>query len=239
LLAFDFEGARRLCEAVYDPRVDLDGQPQTIGRIAAGYLELDRGQYAKAIELFRQVRDPDVTTRFFLHWMWRMTAQLDLSNAWLLSGNILNARIEADSFLKSALSTADPHLQALAWDLKARVAMAENDWTAAQECIQQALAIIDKFEILVAAWQVHATAWQLYRHATEHQKAERHRERAERCILKIANSFAPDEPLRATFLSAATVGRVLGGSVRTGRRGDTVGTPGASLLLQQLQSSAR
>jgi len=240
LLAFDFEGARRLCEAVYDPRVvDLGGQPQTIGRIAAGYLELDRGQYAKAIELFRQVRDPDVTTRFFLHWMWRMTAQLDLSNAWLLSGNILNARIEADSFLESALSTADPHLQALAWDLKARVAMAENDWTAAQECIQQALAIIDKFEILVAAWQVHATAWQLYRHAKEHQKAERHRERAERCILKIANSFAPDEPLRATFLSAATVSRVLDGSVRTGRGGNTVGTPGASLLLQQLQSSAR
>jgi len=35
------------------------------------------------------------------------------------------------------------------------------------------------------------------------------RERAETCIRKIANSFAPDEPLRATFLAAAPVRRIL------------------------------
>jgi len=44
-----------------------------------------------------------------------MMAQLGLSNVWLLSGNILNARLEADLLLESALSTADPHMQALAW----------------------------------------------------------------------------------------------------------------------------
>jgi hypothetical protein len=35
------------------------------------------------------------------------------------------------------------------------------------------------------------------------------RERAETCIFTIANSFAPDEPLRATFLAAPPVRRVL------------------------------
>jgi len=138
-----------------------------------------------------------------------MMAQLELSNAWLLSGNMQNARTAADGFLESALSTADPHLQALAWELKTRVAMAEDDLKGARECIQQALAIVDKFEILVAAWQAHGTAWQLYQQVKEHKTAETNRERAETCILKIANSFALDEPLRATFLAAAPVRRIL------------------------------
>ena len=42
--------------------------------------------------------------------------------------DLSNARISADDFLESALSTADPFLQALAWDLKARVSMAESNF---------------------------------------------------------------------------------------------------------------
>jgi hypothetical protein len=148
---------------------------------------------------------------FFLHSVWRMTAQLELGNAWLLSGNVGSARAEAEGFLESALAASDPHLQALAWELQSRVGMAENDWTRARECIQQALGIVDKFEILTAAWQVHATAWEVERSLKEHQAAETSRERAEACILTIADSFAPDEPLRASFLAATPVRRILRG----------------------------
>ena len=87
--------------------------------------------------------------------------------------------------------------------------MAESDLQGARESIQQVLAILDKFEILVAAWQVYSTAWQLYQRVKELERAESNRERAEVCVLKIANSFAPDEPLRATFLAAAPVRRIL------------------------------
>src|SRR5439155_8470846 len=120
----------------------------------AGKLALHEGKYSQALEYFRHVRDLDVHTKFFMHWAWRMMAQLESSNAWLLSGNIVNARTAADGFLKSALSTVDPYLQALAWDLKARVAMAERDSHRALESIQQALALVEKSEIAVAAWQV-------------------------------------------------------------------------------------
>jgi hypothetical protein len=96
--------------------------------------------------------------------------------------------------------------------LKTRVAMSDQDWMGAREYVQQALAIVEKFEVLVAAWQVHATAWQLYLHARDDKPAEANRERAEACIRKIANSFARDEPLRASFLSAPPIARVLGAS---------------------------
>jgi DNA-binding winged helix-turn-helix (wHTH) protein/tetratricopeptide (TPR) repeat protein len=209
-LAFDFKGAQAICETIAAASADYPaGQPQTIGQIAAGYMALDREEYDQAIEHFRQVRDPDVTAKFFLHWVWRMTAQLESSNALLLSGNILKARTTADRFLESALSTADPHMHALAWELKARIAISDGDLNDARKCIERALAVVDKFEILVAAWQVYATAWHLHWHAKEHKIAELNRERAETCILKIANSFAPDESLRATFLAAAPVHRIL------------------------------
>jgi len=61
--------------------------------------------------------------------------------------------------------------------------------------------IVEKFEVLVAAWQVHATAWQFYRHTKEDKPAE-----ASRGAPKPASSrcefFRKDEPLRASFLSA-------------------------------------
>jgi tetratricopeptide (TPR) repeat protein len=209
-VAFDFEGARRICQGTGKVGGEYpDSQGETIDQMAAGYIALYGGKYGRALEHFRNVIEPAVRTKFFRHWWWRLMARLESSNTWLMSGDLSRAGKAADSFLASALSTADPHLQTLAWDLTTRVAMAKNDFKGAQESIQQALAIVDKFEILVAAWQVYATAWQVLDHLKEHKTAETNRERAETCILKIANSFAPDEPLRATFLAAAPVRRIL------------------------------
>ena len=209
-LAFDFEGVLQLCEFVMRTNAEYPtGQPRTIARVAAGYAELDRGNYDQAIDYFRQVRDPEITPKFFLHCFWRMTAQLGLSKVWLESGNITNARLEADSFLESALSTDDPHLQALAWEMKTRVAIAEGDWNGARQDILAALAIVEKCEVPVAAWQVHATAWDLDRQVKHDEAGETHRACAEAYILTIANSFEQDVPLRHSFLDAGPVRRVL------------------------------
>jgi DNA-binding winged helix-turn-helix (wHTH) protein/tetratricopeptide (TPR) repeat protein len=209
-LAFDFDGARRLCNFIMRPDAEYPtGQPKTIARVAAGYAELHCGQYDRAIEYFRQVRDPETTPKFFLHWFWRMTAQLGVSHVWLASGNLAKARGEADAFLESALSTADPHIQALAWEMKTRIAIAEQAWEAAANHLHEALSIVESFAVPVAAWQVHATAWDFYRHAKNEAAAESNRACAETHILAIANSFTGDDPLRRSFLSAPPVRRVL------------------------------
>jgi hypothetical protein len=185
------------------------GQPETIARIAAGYVELDRGNYGQASEYFRQVRDLRITPKFFLHWVWRNSARLGSSQVWLASGDVTKARSEAEAFLDSALSTADPYVQALAWEMQSRIAIAEQDWNGAQKYIEPALAALEESEIPAAAWQVHATAWDLCSHARDEEAGETHRARAEAHILAIADSFPPDEPLRQSFLSAAPIRRVL------------------------------
>src|SRR6267378_2307251 len=212
-LCFDFEGVLRLSRTAMRSDAKQHAVPWTaIGMISAGYAELSRGRYAEALQCFAQVRDPGTTPNFFLHWYWRMQARLGSSEVRLQAGDIPNARIEVDDLLESALSTEEPNMQALAWEANARVAWAEKDSDGARRCIENALAILDEVEIPVSAWRVHATAWQFYRHTKEDKPAEASRGRAEACILKIANSFARDEPLRASFLSAPAVARVLGAS---------------------------
>jgi len=212
-LVLDYEGARQLGDAVADDETAyLRGQPRVIARVAEGYLEIDRGNYERAVLCFQQVLDPDLTPRFFLHWYWRLQAQLGMANAWLAAGNLTKARLETDRFLEPVLSTADPNLQVLACDLDMRVAIAEKNWKRAEGSLQNGLAILEEFEIPVAGWRVHATAYDLYRQKRKHS-AELHRARAEVYIRSLADSFAPDEPLRSTFLAAAPVSRLLNKAV--------------------------
>ncbi len=206
----DFSGARELCEemAARTTAAFWRGPSRSIGGIAGGYAALEQGKYDEASRSFAKVLDPKKIPKFFFHWYWRMNAQLGLSNVWLASGNLGRARLEADRFLRSALSTAEPNLQALAWELGARVAMAEKDGKAAEESIEKGLAVLQAFEIPTTAWRVHATRSDLYRHAKNAIAAEAHRARAEAIILALANSFGPDDAMRDAFLAAAPVRRI-------------------------------
>jgi len=221
-VVLDFAGTRQLCEAMVGRAAEAywHRQSHTIGGIAAGYAALEQGNYDDAERSFARVLDPKETPKFFLLWYWRMNAQLGLSNVWLASGNLRKARLEAKRFLHSALSTAEPNLQALAWEVGARVAMAGKDWNGAEEKIEKGLAVLQRFEIPTTAWRVHATRSDLYRQAKDDTAAEAHRARAEAIILALANSFAPDDPLRHAFLAAAPVRRIrrVGGGNKGGPR---------------------
>ena len=205
-VALDFEGARQLGELMVRSNSGYpSGQPQAIAWYAAGNAALLKADYDQALQNFTHVLDEGATPKFFLHWQWRMKAQHGVANVWLAMGNLTKARAEADRFLESALSTDDPSFQALAWDLEARVAMAEGNSAAGEREIEKALAILAEFQIPTVAWGIHSTASDIYRHLKKTKEAEIHRERAVKHLLALADSFAPDEPLRHIFLAAPPV----------------------------------
>lgn len=213
-LCFDFEGVRELSKFITSSEAEQAvGEPKAIAMLASGYTELYRGKYSKALQCFAQIPHWETKPGFFLHWHWRMHAQLGMSETRLQAGDISNARLEVDNLLKSALSIAEPNMQALAWETKARVAGAEKDSSGARQCIEKALAILDQFDIPVTAWRVHATAWDLSSHAGQTEKAETHRARARESIMRLADSFDQGEPLRVSLLTAAPVQRILGQAV--------------------------
>jgi DNA-binding winged helix-turn-helix (wHTH) protein/tetratricopeptide (TPR) repeat protein len=205
-LAFDFEGARGVCEGALRRNSGYPTtQARTIARLAAGYADLHSGRYDQAIHSFHEVLELKSTPKFFLHWIWRMTAQHGLSNVWLDAGDLSNARKAADCFLESALSTADPYLHVLAWEMRARIAVKRHVWMEAEESIREALAVLHNFEIPLAAWRAHATAWEFYRETNQDAVAEEHRQSARTAIFRIADSFQPEEQLRKLFLSAHAI----------------------------------
>jgi tetratricopeptide (TPR) repeat protein len=213
-VVMDFAGTQELCTAMIRSNSGYPtGQPKAIAWFAAGNAALLEGRHDEALQDFRRVIDENVTPKFFLHWYWRIHAQFGLVNTWLAAGKLEDANVEAGRLLETALATADPSLQALAWEGNARLGLAEKNWQSAEKSVQNCQAILEKFEIPTAAWRVDGTAWEFYQQTKNPKAAEAHRKRAEACILKIANSFAPEEPLRATFLAAAPIRRILGENV--------------------------
>lgn len=211
LLCFDFEGVRRVAEVTMSSDVEAHAiWSRTAARVASGYQEIASGHHQKAWELFAQIRDYAITPKFFLHWHWRLHAQRGATEARLSAGDIQNARREADAFLESALAVADPNLRAFAWEINARVARAEGDGHAARQHIESALAVVEQSGIPVSGWQVHRTAGDLREDEGDHGGANEHRAKALELIMKIADSFEPGEPLRASFLGVAPIQRLFG-----------------------------
>ncbi len=125
LLCFDFDGVQRVSQIrARSDEEEHAAWTTTVSRMASGYVELYRGNAGEALRYFAKVRDFEVTPRFFLHWRWRMQAALGTIEARLNAGEVAHARREADEFLESALSVAEPNMRALAWEIKARAATA-------------------------------------------------------------------------------------------------------------------
>jgi tetratricopeptide (TPR) repeat protein len=209
-LSFDLEGARNLVNIT----MPSDAEPHAlwlkmVAGVCTGYLESAANNHETALAAFGAVRDFEMTPKSFMHWHWRMQAHLGTVEAYLNAGDLASAIREAASFLESANAISDPKLRALAWEINARVAGADGNWLKAQEYIQHALAIVDKYETLPAGWQVHRTAWKISQVLGDRATAARHRACAEQMIMTIANSFELDEPLREGFLRAPAVRRVL------------------------------
>jgi hypothetical protein len=100
---------------------------------------------------------------------------------------------------------AEPNMRARAWEIGARVAKAEDDLDEAVRYIESALPIVDKFEIPMAAWQVHRTGWLVF---ADPEKADRSRARAIEVILRLSDSFEQGDPLIESFLSAPAIRRI-------------------------------
>jgi hypothetical protein len=181
------------------------GQAEAIGRLAAGFEALDHGRHDRALRCFEEVRDTAATPKFFLHWYWRMHAGVGMTRARLQAGDLTSARVEASRLTETLRSTADPNLQALGWEARAQVAIAETNWTDATQSIDSALAALSRIDTTPCAWRVHGTACDLHRKTAHPETAAAHRTLAQRLVSTLANSFEPDEPLRRIFLASPAV----------------------------------
>jgi len=224
LHAMDFAGVLAICNSTLPLIMDRAPHPAPeyptphaaiilMCLFLAGSAETALGNYESAFEhLLAGMAIMDRSAVVFA-WLWRIPLESALTELWLGRGNLAQARPQAERFLKIALATNEHTWQALAWEVNARVAMAELDLTRAQDCIAKGLSAMEGFEVPLAAWRVHATAFELYQNSGDRDLAERHLVLSRETLMKLANSLPTEEPLRQTYLSAPMVRKILGDSV--------------------------
>jgi DNA-binding winged helix-turn-helix (wHTH) protein/tetratricopeptide (TPR) repeat protein len=215
LHAQDFRGVLEICDSALPLQRDPALGTAPGGRlrrmlIFSGLASVALADYTRALEDFSMAaRDMDCRTAF-LDWYWRMPLAAGLTEFWLAKGDRPRARLEAERFLDLSLATAERTWQGLAWEIYARIALANRDHDSARERIEKAVLTVQGFEVPLAAWRVHATAADIEEQSGNRKSARSHRDASCATILQLANSLPEQEPLRKTFLASPAVARVLG-----------------------------
>jgi tetratricopeptide (TPR) repeat protein len=206
----DIPGAGRLAgQLMQEHAGEPDGQVSTMATITAGFVDLESGAIDSALQRFSGATSAPIGARFFQDWYWRMTAQRGLSEVWLRKGDATRAKQAADMFFKSATLSAGPDLNALGWELNARLALHDRKYNRACGFAEKALAALASLDIPMIGWRVEMTASDCYRLAADPARAEQHRSRARAMVNTRLDSFATNDPLRESFAAAPAVRRVL------------------------------
>jgi DNA-binding winged helix-turn-helix (wHTH) protein len=208
--AMDFAGARVICESAARSVGDALAAPdRRFYLTVVGTAEVALGNHECALEHLSVARREMDRQTVLNDWHTRLLLESALTELWLAKEDIAQARVQAERFLEVTLATSERTFQALAWEVNARIAMAEADHGRAKDCIAKALSTMEGFEVPLAEWQVHATAAVFDVVTRNRDSAERHRAASRATILRIAESLPREHPLRRTFLSASPVASIL------------------------------
>jgi len=206
----DIPGAGRLAgELTHEYAREPDGQVHTMATITSGFVDLESGSADSALQRFYAATRAPAGSRFFLDWYWRLMAQLGVSQTWLMKGDATRAKHAAAMFFESATSSAGPDLNALGWELNARLALHDREYNRARGFVEQALGAFASYDIPMIAWRVEMTASDCYRLAGDSASAQQHHARAMAIVNTLIGSFHPNEPLRESLAASAAVRRVL------------------------------
>ena len=207
LHGMDFDGAWQICESI--PGLPAVEGLRRFGGIVAGCAAAGRSAFQRALDQLLAVRRDMERQPLMKDWHLNMPLQWGLTEAWLAKGDVAQARLEGELFLKITLAAEERTWRALAFEANARVAIRDGDLFTAQGFMNQALQVMEGFEVPLAAWRVHGTASALHERLGEPGPAEKHRELSRAIITKLANSMPVEEPLRKIFLSAPAICNLL------------------------------
>jgi len=199
LEAFDFEGARELCQLSFEQaRVLVHPYTETLSQIlmASAYLGLERQEMA--FECFKAARGLLEGGRSLMDWVLKMPLHYGLSRYWLSEGDNVEARREAEALRDLAASPFERTYMALAFQTLAEIDIAERNTTGAEAQVKRAMEIIETGEAPLAEWRLCATAARL---AKESEEAAYLWRRSTECLYRLAFSLGDASNLRQSLLT--------------------------------------
>ena len=208
--ALDFGGVRKICEEVLPSLADNSlASVNRLSRIFAGAAETALGNYDRAMEYLSTVEREMARQKLMEDWIYRLPLESELTDLFLARSELAQARLHAEKFRGDAMATDEHTWQALACEANARLAMAEGDLDGARECVEEAVKAMQGFDVPLAAWRVHSTGADVFNRLNQAELADQHRQQSRKTILRLADSLAPDDPLRHKFLTSTQIRHIL------------------------------
>jgi len=208
----EFERARDACEAItpgwdssgaIDPTFPLAFNPseERARLVTLGAAQAGLGKYDAALEHLEAARQQMLENPVIFHWYWRIAVEWALAQLWIARGDPARAGCHAKDLLALTARSAEATWRALALEVAAHIAMCERDLPRAREHITEALSVVERFEIPVAAWRVQVLAAKFFESAGDNASAQHHRELAQAATLRLERSLPPGHAFRKRLLT--------------------------------------
>jgi ATP/maltotriose-dependent transcriptional regulator MalT len=127
---------------------------------------------------------------------------------WLAAGDLGQAQTTASRLHEVTVAAPDRPFLALAFNTKAKIAIATGNSQTAGSQLFEAVSIVRHARLPLAAWRVYATVADLYESLGDAARASKWRCRSQLIVRLLENSLKPDDPLRSVaFFSHAGTGR--------------------------------
>jgi DNA-binding winged helix-turn-helix (wHTH) protein/tetratricopeptide (TPR) repeat protein len=186
--AFDFEGARSLCEqGLAQTQEPLLGR--FLGLIVLGRAHLGLGDPGQALHVLGDIIDEVERGHGLMHWILRMPLHLALAACRRARGELEAAQSEARQLCDLAGRPPERTYLALGGQMLAEIALAEHDDARAEAELSRALAALDGAEAPLAEWRVHDTAARLRTRRKHLAQARRHRARSAATLTRLVDSL--------------------------------------------------
>jgi hypothetical protein len=204
--AFDFEGVQWDCE----PIVSLSTNPATsairilpvdrrIALIFRGLADVGLGNHPTAAALFRMAESEMKARPVHLDWYWRLALEWGMVTLLIATGDHTGAVTRAEGLCALAEQTDERAWQALAYEARARTALACGDMIKAIDSVDKGLAACAGLQAPVAELRVLATGAMTFRAAGDAARAIRHIGQGQMIRKQLAESLPEGHPLRQQF----------------------------------------
>lgn len=156
LFAMDFAGVLKAGELFLSDTGNFGSSHKFLLRcwlVLMGAAKAGLNSHDEALGHLLRAREEMDSQAIMLDWYLRLPLQAALTEVWINKENLANAREEANLFLGTALSSAELTWRALAWEVDARISIAEKDYERARRSISEALTLVKEQEIPLASWR--------------------------------------------------------------------------------------
>jgi DNA-binding winged helix-turn-helix (wHTH) protein/tetratricopeptide (TPR) repeat protein len=166
-----------------------------VAHLAHGDLELANAYLSESADLY-------ANSRIGLGWFYQMPLYRALAEIRLRQNNAPEARKIVEDLRVLTSSNVNFAWRARTCEVSARIAIEEGNLGRAESEIETALNLVREHDIPLTAWRVHAAASALYKAKDDAALANEHLDAAKSILLRFAETFDADEPLRHSIMRA-------------------------------------